>query len=278
MSKAVLSIDFELFEHTPAYRSAAGTMDRDGVGLAGGEFLREALDDHDATTTCFVVSDLLDSHPAAVDALVDAGYEIGSHTHTHRLLPSLGPDERREEIIQSRERLAAATGEEIRGFRAPAFDIADDHFQVLADAGYDYDASVVSSRKIPGWYGGEYDTYRPVPATDVDQDAPAGITELPTSVMPGLRLPLTGTWLRFFGPRYTILGMRLLARRGIAPVLYVHPWEFVDLPDVEGVPERVYVRTGAWMRRAVERILAQPFEFTTASRILDDARGDAGGG
>mgnify|MGYP000109066925 CR=1 FL=1 len=277
MSEAVLSIDFELFEHTPAYRSAEGTMNRDGVGLAGGEFLREALERHDATTTCFVVSELLDSHPEAIGKLVDAGYEIGSHTHTHRLLTDLDAAERREEMTRSRERLAAATGQDIRGFRAPAFDTADDHFQTLAEAGYDYDASVVSSRRIPGWYGGEHDTHRPVPARDVDPDAPAEIMALPTSVMPGLRLPLTGTWLRFFGPRYTALGMKLLARRGIAPVLYVHPWEFVDLPDVAGVPKRVYVRTGAWMRRAVEFILSQPFEFTTAGSIIDDAR-SAGGG
>jgi hypothetical protein len=87
--------------------------------------------------------------------------------------------------------------------------------------------------------------------------------------MPGVRLPLTGTWLRFFGVRYTVLGMRLLARRGIAPVLYVHPWEFADLPAVDGVPRRVYVRTGEWMRKAVQRLLDQPFEFVTARSVVE---------
>ena len=83
------------------------------------------------------------------------------------------------------------------------------------------------------------------------------------------------TWLRFFGPRYTVAGMKLLARRGIAPVLYVHPWELVDLPAVEGVPRRVYVRTGDWMRRAVEYILDQPFDFTTARSVVAEAGGGA---
>jgi peptidoglycan/xylan/chitin deacetylase (PgdA/CDA1 family) len=269
--RAVLSIDFELFEHTPAYRSASGTTDREGVGLDGGEFLREALAKHDARTTCFVVSSVAQSHPDAVAGLVEDGHEIASHTHSHRLLTDLDPADRRREIAHSREVLESTTGESVTGFRAPAFDIAGDHFRMLADAGYEYDASVVPSRRIPGWYGGEYDQQRPAPATDVDPTAPLDLAELPTSVMPGLRLPLTGTWLRFFGPRYTILGMKLLARRGIAPVLYVHPWEFVDLPTVEGVPERVYVRTGDWMRRAVERILDQPFEFTTARAVFEAA-------
>ncbi|MHC3380925.1 polysaccharide deacetylase family protein [Haloarcula sp. H-GB5] len=268
--RAVLSIDFELFTQTPAYRSASGTTDRDGVGLDGGRFFRETLAKHDADSTAFVVSSVAQSHPDAVRALADAGIEIASHTHTHQLLSDLDSEERRAELSQSKDVLERATDERVSGFRAPAFDITDDHFDLLADIGYTYDSSVVSSRSIPGWYGGEYDLHEPAPATAVHPDAPDSITEFPASVMPGLQLPLTGTWLRFFGPRYTILGMKLLARRGITPMLYVHPWELVDLPAVEGVPTRVYVRTGDWMRRAVERILQQDFEFTTARAVLED--------
>ncbi|MFW5918336.1 MAG: DUF3473 domain-containing protein, partial [Haloferacaceae archaeon] len=82
--------------------------------------------------------------------------------------------------------------------------------------------------------------------------------------------------LRFFGPRYTILGMRWLARRGITPILYVHPWECVDLPDVPGVPSRVYHHTGAWMRRAVERILSSDFTFVSAGEVVEGGTGGDG--
>lgn len=269
-NRAVLSIDFELFTQTPAYRSASGTTDRDGVGLDGGRFFRDALAKYDATSTAFVVSSVAQSHPDAVRALADAGIEIASHTHTHQLLSDLDSEGRRGELSQSKDVLERVTNERVSGCRAPAFDITDDHFGLLSDIGYTYDSSVVSSRSIPGWYGGEYDIHKPVPATAVCPDAPDTVTEFPASVMPGLQLPLTGTWLRFFGPRYTILGMKLLARRGITPMLYVHPWELVDLPAVEGVPTRVYVRTGDWMRRAVERILQQDFDFTTVRTVLDD--------
>jgi peptidoglycan/xylan/chitin deacetylase (PgdA/CDA1 family) len=274
MSDAVFSIDVELFRQTPAYRNAGGSTDRADAGLDGLRFLREALAKHDATATCFVVSSVAQSHPEAIEALATEGHEIGSHTHSHELLSELDPGRRREELARSREILETETGADVAGFRAPAFDIPPDHFRDLADAGYEYDASVVPSRRIPGWYGGEYSLSRPAPARAVDPDAPGELAELPTSVMPGLRLPLTGTWLRFFGPQYTMLGMRWLARRGIAPVLYVHPWELVDLPAVEGVPRRVYWRTGGWMRRAVERILAQPFEFVPAREVVAAAVGD----
>lgn len=266
--RAVLSIDVETFDQTPAYRNAAGSTDRNDVGLDGLAFLRDALAEHDAGSTGFVVADLAERNPATIRAFADEGHEIGSHTRTHRLLTDLDPATQREEIERSRAVLSETTGKEIRGFRAPAFDLAEGHFAMLADAGYAYDSSIVSSRKIPGWYGGEYDVHRAMAATAIDADAPEGMQELPVSVMPGLGLPLTGTWLRFFGPRYTIVGMRLLARRGITPVLYVHPWECVDLPDIEGIPLRVYWHTGAWMRRAIERILSSGFTFAPAGEVV----------
>lgn len=266
--QAVLSVDLEYFRHTPAYRGASGTLSDPEVGRAGVDFLSDAFERRGIETTWFVVAEIVESAPEPVEGLAAAGHEIGSHTRSHRLLSDLDAETRRSELRASKSMLERAAGEPVRGFRAPAFDVGPDHFEALEAAGYAYDSSVVPSRRIPGWYGGEHERQRPGPVTAIRQEAPDGVAELPVSVMPGLRLPLTGTWLRFFGPQYTILGMRLLARRGITPVLYVHPWELVDLPAVEGVPKRVYYHTGDWMRRAVTRILATDFEFVTACEAL----------
>jgi len=288
--RAVLSVDFELFEQTPACRSAAGEPDRRGVGLEGAAFLRESLAAEGARATWFVVGRVAERHPEPVQAVAAGGHEIGSHGHTHVVLTELDAAARRAELADSRATLRRVTGAPVDGFRAPVFAFGRDHFAELGAAGYSYDSSVLPSRAIPGWYDGDYDRHRPVPAARIQDGAPDGLAELPVSVLPGVGLPLTGAWLRFFGPRYTVLGMRWLARKGIAPVLYVHPWEFVDLPAVDGVPRRVSVRTGEWMRRALERVLSSGFEFTTAGAVLDDALswtstedggppdGDAGGG
>ncbi|WP_459194223.1 polysaccharide deacetylase family protein [Halosimplex sp. J119] len=259
--QAALSVDFEYFTHLPAYRGARGTTDLPEVGLDGVTSLLDAFERADATGTFFTVGEIADTNPSVLGRIADAGHEVGSHTHTHQHLSELSAAERREELETSKARLEDASGQDVVGFRAPSFDMGPEHFRTLADRGYEYDSSVVPCRSIPGWYGGEFETELPSPAREVDPQAPAEVAEVPVSVMPGLRLPLTGTWIRFFGVSYTILGMRLLARRGIPPVLYVHPWELVDLPAVEGVPERVYVRTGAYMRQAVRRILDEPFEF-----------------
>jgi peptidoglycan/xylan/chitin deacetylase (PgdA/CDA1 family) len=271
---AVLSVDLEFSQHTPAYRRASGEVETGAIGPEGVEFLLEAFEAAGARGTFFTVSEIAETHPALLERVASRGHEIASHARTHRSLSTLSAAERREEMAGSKERLEAATGVEVCGFRAPSFDVAEDHFATLAGAGYEYDSSVVPCRSIPGWYGGEFETRHPGPASEIDPTAQASLTELPVAVMPGLRLPLSGTWLRFFGVRYAILGMRLLARRGIPPVLYVHPWELLDLPDVEGVPSRVYVRSGAYVRRAVERILETDFEFvplrTLAERVNSD--------
>jgi peptidoglycan/xylan/chitin deacetylase (PgdA/CDA1 family) len=268
--RAALSVDFEYFTHLPAYRGARGTTDRPAVGLDGVTFLRDALREAEAAATFFTVGKIAENRPCVVERVADEGHEVASHTHTHQHLSELDEADRRDELVRSKERLEAVTGESVTGFRAPSFDMGPDHFRTLSELGYEYDSSVVPCRSIPGWYGGEFDAERPVPASAVDPTAPADFSEVPVSVMPRLRLPLTGTWIRFFGVPYTLAGMRLLARRGIAPVLYVHPWELVDLPAVDGVPKRVYVRTGAYMRRAIGRILAEPFEFVTVGELADD--------
>ena len=268
--RAVLSVDFESFGHLPAYRGAEGTLPTRGVGLSPATDLLDSFASHGVEATFFFVSEIAAERPALVERVVGAGHEVASHTRRHRHLSDLTPEERREELVASRETLERVAGEPVAGFRAPSFDVPPGHFAALADAGYEYDSSVVPCRRIPGWYGGEWDARRPCGADELVEGAPSVVRELPVGVMPGVGLPLTGTWIRFFGVGYTVLGMRLLARRGIAPVLYVHPWEFADLPAVEGVPRRVYWRTGEWMRRALETLLEQEFSFVTARSVVEE--------
>jgi len=266
---AVLSVDLEWFGHTPAYRAADGTTGQTDAGHEAVPFLLDAFNESDALGTFFVVSELVDSGKGILKQIADAGHEIGSHTRSHHLLTELTPAERREELSSSLSDLETVC-DSVDGFRAPAFDIGPDHFDILHECGYTYDSSIVPARPIPGWYGGEFGVERPCPADAFRERAPP-VMELPVSVMPGLRLPLTGAWVRFFGRQYTILGMRLLARRGITPVVYVHPWELVDLPEVDGVPRRVYWRTGEWMRETVRRILDEPFKFVRARTVAEGA-------
>lgn len=267
--RAVISIDFELFRHTPAYRSASGVLHDDTVGLEAWPFLRDVLSACNATATFFVVGEVAEQHPEVIAEMAEEGHEIASHTHSHRLLSSLDVDTQTTELERSRDAISAATGQEdVAGFRAPAFDMPAGLFQQLDSAGYRYDSSTVPARRIPGWYGGEYYITTPCSTTDIDPGAP-DLCELPVSVMPAVRLPLSGAWTRLLGRTYTQTGMKAIARRGEVPILYFHPWEFVDLPPVDGVPKRVTWRTGRWLRQTIQTLLAMDFEFVTAATFIE---------
>ena len=133
--RAVISIDFELFRHTPAHRSSSGTLDDDTVGLEAWPFLRDVLAEHNATATFFVVGEVADQHPEVIAEMAAEGHEIASHTQSHRLLSTLDADAQTEELVQSRNAIRTATGQEVAGFRAPAFDIPEGLLHRLSDAG-----------------------------------------------------------------------------------------------------------------------------------------------
>jgi peptidoglycan/xylan/chitin deacetylase (PgdA/CDA1 family) len=269
--RAAVTVDFELFRHTPAFRSANGTLTDDSLGLEAAEYLLDVFDDADATATFFIVSEVANEYPEVIKRISNAGHEIASHTHTHQLLPEIKPSDRYEELRLSRQILEQVTNQSVSGIRAPAFELYDGYFRDLNTAGYEYDSSVNPCRAIPGWYGGDYDVRRSVSTAVVDPSAPSELVEVPIAVSPYIRLPVGGAWMRLLGRKYTLWGTQTIAARGIPPVIYTHPWEFVDLPEIAGVPRRVTWRTGNWMCETLERILALPLDFVSVAKIASDA-------
>lgn len=269
-NRAAVTVDFELFRHTPAFRNTDSTLPNDTLGLEAADLLLDAFDRADATVTFFIVSEIAEEHPGVVKRIASAGHEIASHTHSHRLLSSLSSDDRREELRYSRTVLSDLVAQPVRGFRAPAFDLYEGYFSDLADAGYEYDSSVNPCRSIPGWYGGEYTMRQAAPATEIDTSAPPGLTEVPIAVAPYLQLPVSGAWTRLLGRRYTRWATQAIADADIPPVLYFHPWEFCDLEDISGIPWRVTYRTGDWMRDTLNGILDLPLEFVSVADLVDD--------
>lgn len=274
--QAVMSIDLERFSDIPACRNVElPEMDED-VAVAGFDWLQARLEAADVSTTFFVVSDFAESIPHRIEELAATGHEIASHTCTHRHLTDLDRADRLVELEQSRDVLERLSGHPVTGFRAPSFDIPRDHFDAIARAGYTYDSSVLPSRSIPGWYGGQFETVKPTRVRELvgSADPPNDLVEVPVAIWPLLKLPLSGAWLRFFGVNYTLSGMRRLSNRGITPVLYIHPWELANPPQAAGVNRRVYWRTGEYTRRAVERLLESTFEFVPIRDALADDVGE----
>ncbi len=73
---------------------------------------------------------------AMIRQLLDAGWEVGSHTHTHAHLPDLPPEKIREELSLSRRILEEATGEKIRSISYPFGRANDITISIARETGY----------------------------------------------------------------------------------------------------------------------------------------------
>ena len=160
--------------------------------------LLQLLADEQVRATMFVTGEVARRYPVLIDALVAEGHELGCHGDTHASLVSLTPREVTREIHDSTRTLRAHG--DVVSFRAPFLRLPTSALPELRDAGYLVDSSA-----------GRHKTLRArVELVD-------GVLRVPASI--------TSSTLRWPG----ILLRPLLTRLSTPAVLFVHPWEFVDL-------------------------------------------------
>jgi peptidoglycan-N-acetylglucosamine deacetylase len=173
--------------------------------------------------TFFTTGDVATRFPDAIHRLVADGHELGCHGMTHTAFTSLDPAAAQSEIeVSARVLRSFAT---VTSFRAPYLRFPDEYVGLLAANGFALDSSQAK-------YKLEY--YR-TPRRSRPRRVPASVT---SSV---LRLP------RAIRSAY-------LSALSSPVVLFVHPWEFVDLRR-----ERLRIdcrfKTGDVALRCVEDVL-----------------------
>jgi peptidoglycan/xylan/chitin deacetylase (PgdA/CDA1 family) len=130
----------------PCDAMAAITFDDALVGVH--RFALDVLARHEASATIFVVTDHLGVEPpwwpgsartlteAELGELVDAGHRLGSHTRSHRSLPSLDHDELVAELTDSRRQLQAWTSHPVDILAYPSGHHDPTVRAAATDAGY----------------------------------------------------------------------------------------------------------------------------------------------
>jgi hypothetical protein len=178
--------------------------------------------------TLFVIAEDVDESykRELLEEAVNRGYEIASHTLTHRKLTTLDRDEKRREIFESRERIAAKLGIDVPGFRAPGFDIDSECLDLIDAAGYVYDSSLFPETKVARKIG--LTQRNAVPHTLRNRR----LVELPLPAYAPLPLPFHPCYSLVLGTRYFRLGLRRFKQTGSSLVLLFHLTDFSDsLPD-----------------------------------------------
>jgi len=159
-----------------------------------------ALGELGVPATFFTTGDVATRFPRAVETVVRAGHELACHGMTHTAFTTLDSEGARGEI----ERSAAILRDfaTVTSFRAPYLQFPHAYVSILEGAGFSVDSSQAK-------YKLEYYRTRNANGTRIRR-IPASVT---SSVL-RLATPVRSAYLALL----------------VSPVvLFVHPWEFVDL-------------------------------------------------
>jgi peptidoglycan/xylan/chitin deacetylase (PgdA/CDA1 family) len=158
------------------------------------------LDELNVLATFFTTGEVAARYPDAIGRVIAAGHELGCHGMTHTAFTSLGPAEARAEIERSAAILR--TFDAVTSFRAPYLQLPDAYLGLLSVAQFTVDSSQ-ARYKIAYYRSHQTTTVRRIPASV-------------TSSALRLPAPLRRAYLGALDEHQPI-------------VLFVHPWEFVDL-------------------------------------------------
>jgi peptidoglycan/xylan/chitin deacetylase (PgdA/CDA1 family) len=189
--------------------------------------------------TWFTTGEVAERYPAAVRALVREGHELGCHGISHTAFDTLDEREARREIVDSARLLR--TFAPVTSFRAPYLRFPEPYVRLLEDASFTLDSSLAK-------YKWSYRAPR----------LPTTLTRIPASMTSSvLRLP-------------AVVRDPLLLTLADPVVLFVHPWEFVDLTR-ERLRYDCRFRTGdvalRCLREVIEAFAGRGAEFVTMREL-----------
>ena len=224
--------------------------------------------------TMFVVSSSLDN-PLKRELVIEAlrrGHEVASHTETHPNLLRLTKEQKRLEMVGSREKLESLLGTAVRGFRAPGYQIDRECLELLAASGYEYDSSVFPTRtfarRLESSVAALSVPHHPVPGSP--------LWEVPLPDHQPFPFPFSPSYALLFGTAYFRWGVNHFRHRG-PMVLLFHLTDLADPLPRKWLPSwaaRVYTlsnMTAEQKREKCQRMLdfvRMRFKITTTRNLL----------
>jgi len=191
VSRVCITIDFE--PDCPPYLTSTFRGIEEGAPALLALFAELGV-----RATYFTTGEVAARYPEAVRALVRDGHELGCHGVSHTAFDTLGEDEARREIADSARLLR--TFAPVTSFRAPYLRFPEPYVKLLEDAAFTLDSSLAK-------YKWSYHAPRlPTPLTRIPASMTSSVLRIPAFVRDPWLLALSDP-----------------------VVLFVHPWEFVDL-------------------------------------------------
>lgn len=197
-------------------------------------------------------------HASLMRQIALAGHELGNHSHGHASdLETWSLDQQQTDLARAHAAIERAAGIAPVGFRAPSFQISGQLLEAIKTLGYQYDSSTFPSAlgalarhwhirrarhlgtQVSLTHAAYGSAAMRLPLKPYAWKLRGGsLIEVPITTLPGLRIPLHGTYLQFLADRSTMLAhsyvrlaIALCKRALIAPHYLLHATDFIGADD-----------------------------------------------
>ena len=156
-SMRILTFDIEEWFHildNPSTESEKEWSNYESRILHNMDKIFNLIDKHNLNATFFVVGWIVEKYPSIVKKIDELGFEIGSHTHMHKLMYQMNRREVDEDLKKSIETIENIIQKKIKYFRAPGFSITEDNkwvLEILINNGITHDSSIFSCKQSSWW-------------------------------------------------------------------------------------------------------------------------------
>jgi len=157
--------------------------------------------------TFFVTGMMAELYPDLIRQIPEEGHELGCHGYTHARFDRMGKEEAKIDLKRAGNVLRQFEKRMV-SFRAPNLQFPESYLELLEKEGFRYDSSLAA--------------YKPPFSKKIRIDGK--ITRIPVTI--------TSSFLRLSPDIFLPL-----LRRITAPVIFVHPWEFVDMSEMPVRPD-----------------------------------------
>lgn len=103
----------------------------------------DLFETYDRKCTFFVPGKVAEDYPETVQAIHEAGHELGHHGYTHTNPAAGSREEEEAELKRAMDVFDDLVGETPTGYRSPAGDLSDHTLDLLADLGMVYESSFI---------------------------------------------------------------------------------------------------------------------------------------
>lgn len=235
----------------------------------------QLFDDAGVKATFFTLGCVAAAHPALMRRIVDAGHEVASHGWDHIRVFTMSPGQFQADIAKARAAIEDATGQVVKGYRAPSFSIDTRTpwaHGLLAEAGYVYSSSIAPVKHDHyGWPEAPRFAWHPLPDSE--------LIELPVStVQVGGRNFAAGGGGFFRLLPYDLSAWairRLNAQEKRPAIFYFHPWDMdPGQPFVRQAPLKSKLRHYPNLSRMAPKLrrLAREFQWGRTDAVVEGQR------